>query len=80
MSSSKIAITLESRMLAEVDALVKKRMFPNRSQAIQAAVREKLSRLNQSLLAQECAKLDPEFEKALADEGLTEDLSEWPKY
>ncbi|NKC15008.1 MAG: ribbon-helix-helix protein, CopG family [Gammaproteobacteria bacterium] len=80
MSSSKIAITLESEMLAEIDALVKKRVFPNRSRAIQAAIKEKLSRLNQSILAQECAKLDPEFEKALAEEGLTEDLSEWPEY
>ncbi len=80
MGSSKIAITLESGMLAEVDALVKKHIFPNRSRAIQVAVEEKLSRLNHSLLAQECAKLDPEYEKALADEGLTEDLSEWPKY
>ncbi len=80
MSSSKIAITLESGMLAEVDALVKKRMFPNRSRAIQAAVEEKLNRLNRSLLAQECANLDPNFEKALAEEGLTEDLSEWPEY
>ena len=80
MSSSKIAITLESKMLVEVDALVKKRMFPNRSRAIQAAVKEKLNRLNQNLLAQECANLDPEFEKRLAEEGLTKDLSEWPEY
>ena len=80
MSSSKIAITLKSEMLAEVDALVKKHVFPNRSRAIQAAIKEKLNRLNQSILAQECAKLDPELEKALAEEGLQEDLSEWPKY
>jgi len=80
MSSSKIAITLESGMLAEVDALVKNRLFPNRSRAIQEAVKEKLSRLNHSLLARECAKLDPENEKALAEEGLTEDISEWPEY
>ncbi|MCH7695683.1 MAG: CopG family transcriptional regulator [Proteobacteria bacterium] len=80
MSSSKIAITMESGMLAEVDALVKKRLFPNRSRAIQEAVREKLSRLSHDLLAQECAKLDPDYEKALADEGLTKDLSEWPEY
>jgi len=80
MSSSKIAITLESGMLAEVDALVEKHIFPNRSRAIQEAVKEKLSRLNHSLLAQECAKLDPEYEKAMADEGLTEDLTEWPEY
>ena len=80
MSRSKIAITLETRMLAEVDALVKKRVFPNRSRAIQEAVKEKLSRLNHSLLAQECANLDPAYEKALAEEGLTEDLSEWQEY
>lgn len=80
MSSSKIAISLESSMLAEVDALVKKRIFPNRSRAIQEAVREKLGRLSHDLLAQECAKLDPDYEKALAEEGLTKDLSEWPEY
>jgi hypothetical protein len=31
-------------------------------------------------LARECAKLDPEFEKALADEGLDADLRGWPEY
>ena len=80
MSSSKIAITLESDTLAEVDALVRKRLFPNRSRAIQEAVKEKLNRLNHSLLAKECAKLDPEYEKALAEEGLSKDLKEWPEY
>lgn len=80
MNSSKIAITMESGILAEVDALVKKHLFPSRSRAIQDAVKEKLQRMNHSLLAQECAKLDPEYEKTLADEGFTEDLSEWPEY
>lgn len=80
MNSSKIAITLETNMLAQVDALVQNHTFPNRSRVIQAAVKEKLSRLNRSLLAQECAKLNPQDEKSLADEGLTEDLSEWPEY
>jgi len=80
MSTSKIAITLNSEVLSEVDALVKKRMFPNRSRAIQEAVKEKLERLSHSRLAQECSKLDPEQEQALAEEGLWEGLSEWPKY
>lgn len=80
MSSSKIAITLDPDVLKEVDALVEKRMFPSRSRAIQDAVKEKLERLSHNLLAQECAKLDPDYEKALADEGLSEDLSEWPEY
>ena len=61
-------------------SLVKKQVFPNRSQAIEEAVTEKLARLEKSRLAQECAKLDPEFEKALAEEGLSEDLAECPEY
>jgi Arc/MetJ-type ribon-helix-helix transcriptional regulator len=60
--------------------LVKKQVFPNRSQAIEEAVTEKLARLEKSRLAQECAKLDPEFEKALAEEGLSEDLAKCPEY
>jgi hypothetical protein len=60
--------------------LVKKQVFPNRSRAIEEAVTEKLARLEKSRLAQECAKLDPEFEKALAEEGLSEDLAEWLEY
>lgn len=80
MGTSKVAITLETEVLAEVDDLVKRRVYPNRSRAIQEAVREKLDRMNQSLLARECSKLDPVFEKTLADEGLDEDLSNWPEY
>ena len=80
MSTSKIAISLDSGMLSEVDALVKRRVYPSRSRAIQEAVKDKLNRINHSLLAKERAKLDPNFEKALADEGLDEDLAEWPEY
>jgi len=80
MGSSKVAITLESELLEEVDALVKNHVFPNRSKAIQKAVEEKLQRMNRTLLARECAKLDPKFEKSMAEEGLDEDLSEWPEY
>ena len=54
--------------------------FPNRSQAIQEALDEKLSRLSHSRLAQECAKLDPDFEEALAEEGMGGELAEWPEY
>jgi len=80
MSSSKIAITINSEVLSEVDALVKKRMFPSRSRAIQVAVKEKLERLGHSRLARECSKLDPEQEQVLAEEGLEEDLAEWSEY
>ena len=80
MGRSKVAISLDESTLDRLDRLVKKQVFPNRSQAIEEAVAEKLARLERSRLAQECAKLDPAVEKALAEEGLSEDLTEWPEY
>jgi metal-responsive CopG/Arc/MetJ family transcriptional regulator len=77
---AKIAITLDDKFLRELDQLVRERVFQNRSQAIQLAVAEKLERLQRRRLAQECARLDPEEEKVMAEEGLTEDLGEWPAY
>jgi len=80
MGRSKIAITLDEETLGTLDRLVVERRFPNRSQAIQEAVDEKLSRMSGNRLARECARLDPEFEKALAEEGLGAELAEWPEY
>lgn len=80
MSSVKVAITLDQDTLIRVDSLVAKSIFPNRSRAIQAAVSEKLARMERSRLAAECAKLDPKFEKALAEEGLGLELESWPEY
>lgn len=80
MGRAKVAITLDAQSLEELDRLVVARVFPNRSQAIQAAVDEKLTRLFHSRLARECAKLDPAFEKALAEEGSSRELAEWPEY
>lgn len=80
MSQTKVAITIEEGLLARVDALVKRKVFSNRSRAVQQAVQEKLDRLERSRLAEECAKLDPSYERALAEEGLSEELDSWPKY
>jgi metal-responsive CopG/Arc/MetJ family transcriptional regulator len=80
MTRFKVAISLDQSTLNRLDQLVKKQVFPNRSQAIEEAVTEKLARLEKSRLARECAKLDPTFEKALAEEGLSEDPAEWPEY
>jgi Arc/MetJ-type ribon-helix-helix transcriptional regulator len=80
MAASKIAITIDERMLKKIDLLVKSKYFPNRSKAIQQAVSEKLMRLEKSRLAQECAKLDPNFEQSLAEEGFSAELEEWPEY
>jgi metal-responsive CopG/Arc/MetJ family transcriptional regulator len=80
MSTAKIAITIEEELLGKLDRLVSSKVFPNRSKAIQEAVQEKLSRVNKSRLARECAKLDPKYEKALAEEGISQDMGEWPEY
>ena len=80
MSSIKVAITLDRGTLARVDGLVAKNVFPNRSRAIQAAVAEKLARMERGRLAFECAKLDSGAEKALAEEGLGQELGVWPEY
>jgi metal-responsive CopG/Arc/MetJ family transcriptional regulator len=80
MSSAKIAVTIDQDLLTRLDRLVKERRFPNRSRAVQEALRDKLERLERSRLARECAKLDPQFEQQLAEEGLSEDLDRWPEY
>jgi metal-responsive CopG/Arc/MetJ family transcriptional regulator len=80
MPKEKIAITLDEEFIGELDRLVNQRVFQSRSQAIQEAVSEKLRRMKRSRLATECAKLQPAFEKAMAEEGMTEDTSQWPEY
>ncbi|MEX0804719.1 MAG: ribbon-helix-helix domain-containing protein [Candidatus Binatia bacterium] len=80
MAKSKVAISLDESTLNRLDQLVKKQVFPNRTQAIEEAVAEKLARLEKTRLVQECAKLDPSFEKALAEEGLSDDPRSTMKY
>lgn len=80
MGKEKIAITLDEEFIGELDRLVNQHVFQSRSQAIQEAVSEKLLRMKRSRLAKECAKLQPAIEKAMAEEGITEDMSQWPEY
>ena len=80
MRFSKVAISIEKETLEHLDRLVKDEVFPSRSRAIQEAIQEKLLRLERTHLAEECAKLDPIAEQALADEALSDALREWPEY
>lgn len=80
MSGTKIAITLDVELLRKVDLLVAERRFPNRSRAIQEAVSAAVDRLEHGRLDRECAKLDPEFEQQLAEQGLAMDFAAWPSY
>ena len=80
MPKAKVAVSLDALTLRRVDRLVRDAHYPNRSQAIEAAVAAHLDRLEHRRLIDECAKLDPDEERALAEEGLTADSAEWPEY
>jgi Arc/MetJ-type ribon-helix-helix transcriptional regulator len=67
-------------LLKQVDDLVERKRFRNRSQAVETALADKLHRLARTRLAREVAKLNPREEKRLADEGLTDALESWPEY
>jgi metal-responsive CopG/Arc/MetJ family transcriptional regulator len=80
MRVAKVTVSIDSGLLKRVDHLVKARVFSNRSQAIQAAVRETVARLDSKRLERECAKLDRAQEQKLADEGLASEAAEWREY
>ena len=80
MAASKIAITIDDNLLKQLDLMVINKVYPNRSKAIQAAVADKLKRLERTRLAQECAKLDPKYERNIAEEGFSMEIDEWPEY
>ena len=80
MPKTKLAVTLDTTLVGELDHLVSKRRFASRSQAIEVAVAEKLERPARTRLAQECSKLNPDEERALAEEGLAGSRDTWPEY
>ena len=80
MSTAKVAITLDKSLLCQLDRLVSTRVYPSRSRAIQEAVADQLQKFDRNRLARECAKLDPAFEQAMAEEGMGAEANEWPEY
>ena len=80
MQTAKIAITIDQGTLLRLDRLVTQKVFPSRSNAIQVAIQEKIERLDRTRLARECARLDPRAEQALAEEGMAQELAQWPEY
>lgn len=80
MPAAKIAISLDEGILREIDGLVRKKIFPNRSRAIQEAVREKIEKISKSRLAKECAKLNVNEEVELAEGGMESEVERWPEY
>ena len=80
MPAAKIAITIEESTLTRLDRLVREKKYPNRSRAIQEALEEKMEKIEQRRLIEECSKLDPDEEKAFAEEGLGFEVDQWPEY
>lgn len=80
MPKTKVALTLDATLLQRVDELVAKQRFRNRSQAVEAALADKIQRLARTRLARESAKLNAQDEKRFADEGLADDVETWPEY
>ena len=80
MPSAKIAISLNKDTVEKLDRLVVAGIYPSRSRAIQEALEERLNRLSRDRLSRECAKLDPAYESALAEEGMVSEVEQWPEY
>jgi metal-responsive CopG/Arc/MetJ family transcriptional regulator len=80
MATTKVAITIDSELLAQVDRLVTQQVFPNRSKAIQSALEDKVARFQRTRLARELANLDRQAEQDMAEEGLAQELGAWPEY
>lgn len=80
MPSAKIAVSLKKDTVEKLDRLVLAGIYPSRSRAIQEAVEERLDRLSRDRLSRECAKLDPSYESALAEEGMVSEVEQWPEY
>ena len=78
MATAKVAITVDEQLLRLIDRWVSQGRYPNRSRAIQAAVREKVERWNHTRLADEVAKLNPKEERALAEETFAGEA--WPAF
>ena len=79
MSTTKVAVTLETDTLTEIDRWVKQGQFPSRSRAIQTALEEMTARHKRQRLIRELGKLDPREERALADASFSGDTP-WPEY
>lgn len=63
MATAKVAITLDTELLAATDELVKLGYFPSRSSAIAEALKKEIKNKQQARLAKEAVKLREEKEE-----------------
>ena len=77
MPMAKIAVTIDEKVAREVDRLVAAGKYPNRSKVVQVALDDMLRGAKRRRLAEECAKLDKNEERAIAEEAM---VDPWPEY
>jgi Arc/MetJ-type ribon-helix-helix transcriptional regulator len=70
-------LSIDLRLINQVDELVRERKFADRSQFIGKAVEEKLLRLRRTYLAGELTKIDRKVERQLANERLASESAIW---
>jgi Arc/MetJ-type ribon-helix-helix transcriptional regulator len=80
VAKAKVAVTLDTELLGDVDRWVAAGEFPSRSGAVEAALAElRRARARRQTLLSALEKLDPDEERALAEEVLAAEVP-WPKY
>ncbi len=80
MAGVQLAITLDSKTIELLDALVAHEQYPDRNSAIIAVLHERLDTTSENQFQRELAKLDAGEEVAFAELGMTSDMKEWPEY
>jgi metal-responsive CopG/Arc/MetJ family transcriptional regulator len=75
----RVEITIDEKVLADVDRLVRNGTCTSRGQVFEAAIKKRLARMSRSRLARESAKLDSTEEQALANERYVADVAA-PEY
>ena len=80
MAASKIAVTVDEKIVRQVDRLVREGKYKSRSSVIQDALSEKLSERKRKCLSIEAAKLNPKEERELAEEFSSLDEKECDEY
>lgn len=80
MPKTKVTVSLDRALVREIDALVARGRFPNRTSAIEAAVAAELARARRSRLSTASRLLSIVEERAMADAGLGADAVDWPWY
>ena len=74
----KVAVTLEKKIVVELDRWVLEGKYSNRSRALQAAVNLLADRERRTRLARELSKLDRREERQIAEEGIGD--TSWPEF